>query len=162
MASLSLDEEARLYTTNAERERYGLLATLFGIIVSLDYLERAYVRDSVPAAEWVTIIFSRFSGTFFCSLGLLWVFCFGRLFELISCLSWLFFSLKRYSPACTRLLSQYKTMLKLVGDDVPSIEAFMTRYYVWFNFSSLCLSFICRGFTFFLSSFIDGPPCSVA
>lgn len=49
--SISLDEEARLYTTNAEREKYGLLATLFGIIVALDYLERAYVRDSVTAAE---------------------------------------------------------------------------------------------------------------
>jgi hypothetical protein len=51
--SLNLDEEARLYTTNAEREKYGLLATLFGIIVALDYLERAYVRDSVTAAEYV-------------------------------------------------------------------------------------------------------------
>lgn len=50
-APISLDEEARLYSTNAEREKYGLLATLFGIIVSLDYLERAYVRDSVPASE---------------------------------------------------------------------------------------------------------------
>ena len=50
---LNLDEEARLYTTNAEREKYGLLATLYGIIVSLDYLERAYVRDSVTAAEYV-------------------------------------------------------------------------------------------------------------
>ncbi len=48
---ISLDEEARLYSTNAERERYGMLATLFGVIVALDYLERAYVRDSVPAAE---------------------------------------------------------------------------------------------------------------
>jgi len=48
---ISLDEEVRLYNTNAERERYGLLATLFGIIVSLDYLERAYVRDSILAAE---------------------------------------------------------------------------------------------------------------
>src|ERR1700722_4162235 len=38
--------------------------------------------------------------------------------------------LKRYSPACTRLLSQYKTMLKLVGEDVPSIESFMIRYRV--------------------------------
>lgn len=83
-APISLDEEARLYTTNAERERYNLLATLFGVIVALDYLERAYMRDSVPAAE--------------------------------------------YSPACTRLLSQYKTMLRLVGDDVPSIEQFMSRY----------------------------------
>ena len=48
---LNPDEEARLYTNNAEREKYTLLATLFGIIVSLDYLERAYVRDSVTAAE---------------------------------------------------------------------------------------------------------------
>lgn len=39
-------------------------------------------------------------------------------------------SSKRYSPACTRLLSQYKTMLKLVGDAVPSVEDFMTRYRV--------------------------------
>ncbi|KAI0272538.1 vacuolar protein sorting-associated protein 28 [Gloeopeniophorella convolvens] len=81
---LSLDEEARLYTTNAEREKHESLATLYGIVVALDYLERAYVRDSVTAAE--------------------------------------------YSPACTRLLSQYKTMLKLVGADVPSIEEFMSRY----------------------------------
>ncbi|KAJ8692678.1 Vacuolar protein-sorting-associated protein 28 [Pleurotus ostreatus] len=83
---LSLDEEARLYSTNSEREKYNLQATLFGIIVALDYLERAYVRDSITAAE--------------------------------------------YSPACTRLLSQYKTMLKLVGDDVPSTEEFMKRYHM--------------------------------
>jgi len=38
--------------------------------------------------------------------------------------------LKRYSPACTRLLSQYKTMLKLVGADVPSVDDFMKRYRV--------------------------------
>ncbi|KAF8330221.1 vacuolar protein sorting-associated protein 28 [Amanita rubescens] len=81
---ISLDEEVRLYTTNAEREKYNLLATLFGIVVSLDFLERAYVRDSITAAE--------------------------------------------YSPACTRLLSQYKTMLKLVGDEVQSVDQFMNRY----------------------------------
>ncbi|KAF9483009.1 vacuolar protein sorting-associated protein 28 [Pholiota conissans] len=81
---ISLDEEARLYTNNAEREKYNTLATLFGIIVALDYLERAYVRDSITSAE--------------------------------------------YSPACTRLLSQYKTMLKLVGAGVPNIEDFMKRY----------------------------------
>ncbi|GLB34497.1 putative component of the ESCRT-I complex (endosomal sorting complex required for transport I), a regulator of vesicular trafficking process [Lyophyllum shimeji] len=82
--TLSMDEEARLYTTNADREKYNNLATLFGIIVALDYLERAFVRDSIAAAE--------------------------------------------YSPACTRLIAQYKTMLKLVGDSVPSIEEFMARY----------------------------------
>ncbi|TFK20266.1 vps28 protein [Coprinopsis marcescibilis] len=84
MAPISLDEEVRLYSSNAEREKYNLLATLFGIIVALDYLERAYVRDSITAVE--------------------------------------------YSPACTRLLSQYKTMLKLVEDEVPSIEEFMAKY----------------------------------
>ena len=51
MSTLNLDEEVRLYTTNAEREKYGLLATLFGVIVALEYLERAYVRDSVTASE---------------------------------------------------------------------------------------------------------------
>ncbi|KAG1858739.1 hypothetical protein DFJ58DRAFT_781436 [Suillus subalutaceus] len=84
MATLSLDEEVRLFTNNAEREKYNLLGTLYGIIVALDYLERAYVRDAITAAQ--------------------------------------------YSPACTRLLSQYMTMLKLVKDSVPSIDQFMTRY----------------------------------
>ncbi|PWN93432.1 ESCRT-1 complex, Vps28 subunit [Acaromyces ingoldii] len=45
-------EEARLYTTNAERERWEGLATLFGIIVSLDALERAYVREAVSEAQY--------------------------------------------------------------------------------------------------------------
>lgn len=53
--SLSLDEEVRLYTTNADREKFNLLATLFGIVVALDYLERAYVRDSITAAEYVLV-----------------------------------------------------------------------------------------------------------
>jgi ESCRT-I complex subunit VPS28 len=57
-AAISLDEEVRLYTTNADRERYNLLATLFGIVVALDYLERAYVRDSITAAECVTLLLS--------------------------------------------------------------------------------------------------------
>ncbi|KAG8862069.1 Vacuolar protein-sorting-associated protein 28 [Tulasnella sp. 330] len=83
-STFSLDEEVRLFSTNIERERYESLATLFGIIVSLDYLERAYVRDSISAT--------------------------------------------RYSPACTRLLGQYKTMLKLVGSDVPTLEGFMAKY----------------------------------
>jgi ESCRT-I complex subunit VPS28 len=50
---MNLDEEVRLYTTNTERERTENLATLYSIIVSLEYLERAYVRDSVTGKEWV-------------------------------------------------------------------------------------------------------------
>ena len=53
MARISLDEEVRLWSTNAEREKYESLATLYGIIVTLDYLERAYVRDSVTASQYV-------------------------------------------------------------------------------------------------------------
>lgn len=83
---MNLDEEVRLYTTNAEREKVENLATLYSIIVSLDLLERAYVRDSVSS--------------------------------------------KDYAPACTRLLAQYKSLMKLVGDEVGGIEAFMKRYRV--------------------------------
>lgn len=54
--ALSLDEEVRLYSTNAEREKHNNLATLFGIVVALDYLERAYVRDSVTAAEYCYLL----------------------------------------------------------------------------------------------------------
>lgn len=54
MSLLNQDEEAKLYTTNAEREKFESLATLFGIIVALDYLEKAYIRDSVTAAEYVS------------------------------------------------------------------------------------------------------------
>ncbi|PVG03490.1 putative VPS28-protein [Serendipita vermifera] len=50
--TLSLDEEVRLYTSNTEREKYESMATLYGIIVALDYLERAYVRDAVPAGDY--------------------------------------------------------------------------------------------------------------
>lgn len=50
---MSMDEEVRLYTSNAEREKYNLLGTLYGITVALDYLERAFVRDSITAAEYV-------------------------------------------------------------------------------------------------------------
>ncbi|GAA5858641.1 hypothetical protein JCM5353_006802 [Sporobolomyces roseus] len=45
--SFNLDSEVRLSSTNADRERLDELATLYGLIVSLDYLERAYVCASV-------------------------------------------------------------------------------------------------------------------
>jgi len=54
MATISLDEEARLYQTNSEREKYESLATLYGIIVTLEYLERAYVRDAINATQCET------------------------------------------------------------------------------------------------------------
>ncbi|EIW69936.1 hypothetical protein TREMEDRAFT_68381 [Tremella mesenterica DSM 1558] len=85
-SAMNLDQEVRLYTTNAEREKVENLATLFSIIVSLEYLERAYVRDSVSGKE--------------------------------------------YAPACIKLLAQYKSLIKLVGDDIGDIENFMKRYHM--------------------------------
>ncbi|KAH9464649.1 hypothetical protein MJO29_001687 [Puccinia striiformis f. sp. tritici] len=49
---LNLDEEFKLYSTNAEREKYDNQATLYSIILSLEYLERAYVRDSITQAQY--------------------------------------------------------------------------------------------------------------
>ncbi|GAA5832656.1 hypothetical protein JCM3766R1_004282 [Sporobolomyces carnicolor] len=83
-AYFNLDSEVRLATTNSDRERFDELATLYGLIVSLDYLERAYVRDSIDSAQ--------------------------------------------YTPACSKLLNQFKSIMKLVGDSVPSLEAFMQEY----------------------------------
>ena len=36
----------------------------------------------------------------------------------------------RYAPACIKLLAQYKSLMKLVGDDVGGVETFMKRYRV--------------------------------
>jgi hypothetical protein len=36
----------------------------------------------------------------------------------------------RYTPECTKLLAQYKTTLKLLGDAVPSLDAFCSEYRV--------------------------------
>ncbi|CAG8453268.1 804_t:CDS:2 [Diversispora eburnea] len=47
----ALDEELKLYTNNKEREKYENLADVYAIIVTMEHLEKAYVRDSVNAAE---------------------------------------------------------------------------------------------------------------
>lgn len=46
-------QEVRLATTNADRERIDELANLYSLVLSLNYLERAYVRDSITAAQCV-------------------------------------------------------------------------------------------------------------
>ncbi|GHJ84830.1 hypothetical protein NliqN6_1232 [Naganishia liquefaciens] len=94
-STLNLDEEVRLWSNNADRERQENYATLYGLIVSLEYLERAYVRDSVSSKE--------------------------------------------YAPACIKLLAQYKSLIKLLHDDLDNppyktansmkgLEGFMQRY----------------------------------
>jgi hypothetical protein len=38
----------------------------------------------------------------------------------------------RYAPACIKLLAQYKSLMKLVGDDIGGVESFMKRFKVSF------------------------------
>lgn len=51
-ATINLDEEVKLSTTTAERDLYESLAEIYSIIITLDALEKAYLRDSVPESEY--------------------------------------------------------------------------------------------------------------
>ncbi|KAG5361915.1 Vacuolar protein sorting-associated protein 28 [Yarrowia sp. C11] len=85
-SNISLNEEVRLYSSPKERERYENLAELYSIVVSLDYLEKAFLKDSVSQQE--------------------------------------------YSSICTRLLSQYNTLLKDEGvqSEFVSLQHFKDKY----------------------------------
>lgn len=51
-ASIPLDEEVKLHTSIKEREIYESLAEIHAIILSLDFLEKAVLRDSVSHEEY--------------------------------------------------------------------------------------------------------------
>ncbi|KAI5286003.1 Vacuolar protein-sorting-associated protein 28 [Ascosphaera acerosa] len=51
-ATISLDEEVKLADTPAEADVYESLAELYSIIVTLDGLEKAYLRDAIHEAEY--------------------------------------------------------------------------------------------------------------
>ncbi|KAG9289870.1 hypothetical protein G9A89_015450 [Geosiphon pyriformis] len=82
--NLALDQEIRLYTNNKDREKFENLADLYAIIVTMEHLEKAYIRDSITATE--------------------------------------------YTPACAKLIAQYKTALNLVSDSMPDVDKFMNDY----------------------------------
>eukprot|EP01135_Chromosphaera_perkinsii_P000472 Nk52_evm26s96 gene=Nk52_evmTU26s96 len=44
--------EVKLYNNNKEREKYDNLADLYAIMLSIEYLERAYIKDSVTPREY--------------------------------------------------------------------------------------------------------------
>ncbi|PNY28006.1 Uncharacterized protein TCAP_02073 [Tolypocladium capitatum] len=62
-ATINLDEvrvpsaspEVKLTSTRAERDLHDSLAELFSIIVTLDELEKAFLKDAVPEAEYTEI-----------------------------------------------------------------------------------------------------------
>jgi ESCRT-I complex subunit VPS28 len=45
-------QEVKLATTNAERDLYDSLAEIYSIIVTLDALEKAYLKDSITEADY--------------------------------------------------------------------------------------------------------------
>ncbi|KAE8148203.1 VPS28 protein-domain-containing protein [Aspergillus avenaceus] len=51
-ASISLDEEVKLASSSAERDLYESLAEIYSIIVTLDGLEKAYIKDVVTESEY--------------------------------------------------------------------------------------------------------------
>lgn len=54
-SSISLNEEVRLYSSPKERERFENLAEIYSIIVSLDHLEKAFIKDSVSQSDYHSI-----------------------------------------------------------------------------------------------------------
>ncbi|KAK2750006.1 Vacuolar protein-sorting-associated protein 28 [Onygenales sp. PD_40] len=51
-ASINLDEEVKLSSTSAERDLYESLAEIYSIIVTLDGLEKAYIKDAITESEY--------------------------------------------------------------------------------------------------------------
>ncbi|KAM0258491.1 hypothetical protein ACHAQJ_003830 [Trichoderma viride] len=54
-ATINLDEEVKLTGTRAERDLQDSLGELFSIIVTLDELEKAFLKDAIPEAEYTDI-----------------------------------------------------------------------------------------------------------
>lgn len=44
-------QEIRLFTNNKDREKYDNMADLFSIIVLMEHLEKAFIRDSITPIE---------------------------------------------------------------------------------------------------------------
>ena len=57
--SISLDEEVKLSTTVQQRELNESLAEIYSIIVTLDFLEKAYIKDSISQETFATPCLAR-------------------------------------------------------------------------------------------------------
>ncbi|KAJ5099968.1 Vacuolar protein sorting-associated VPS28 [Penicillium argentinense] len=51
-ASINLDEEVKLVSSSGERDLYESLAEIYSIIITLDGLEKAYIKDVVTETEY--------------------------------------------------------------------------------------------------------------
>ena len=50
-----MQQEVKLSNTAAERDLYDSLAEIYSIIITLEGLEKAYIKDSIPEAEYTEI-----------------------------------------------------------------------------------------------------------
>lgn len=50
-----VSKEVKLSSNAAERDLYDSLAEIYSIIITLDGLEKAYIKDSIPEAEYTEI-----------------------------------------------------------------------------------------------------------
>lgn len=48
-------QEVKLSSNATERDLYDSLAEIYSIIITLDGLEKAYIKDSIPEAEYTEI-----------------------------------------------------------------------------------------------------------
>ena len=55
MANIRHDQEVKLSETAAERDLHDSLAEIYSIIITLDGLEKAYIKDSIPEAEYTEL-----------------------------------------------------------------------------------------------------------
>ncbi|RDL33097.1 Vacuolar protein sorting-associated protein [Venustampulla echinocandica] len=51
-ATINLDEEVKLAETRAERDLQDSLAEVFSVIITLDELEKAYLKDAISEADY--------------------------------------------------------------------------------------------------------------
>ncbi|KAK3935931.1 VPS28 protein-domain-containing protein [Diplogelasinospora grovesii] len=54
-ATINLDEEVKLAETRAERDLQDSLAEIFSILVTIDELEKAFLKDAIPEADYTEI-----------------------------------------------------------------------------------------------------------
>ncbi|KAG7293248.1 hypothetical protein NEMBOFW57_003294 [Staphylotrichum longicolle] len=54
-ATINLDEEVKLADTRAERDLQDSLAEIFSIIVTIDELEKAFLKDAISEADYTEI-----------------------------------------------------------------------------------------------------------
>ena len=54
-SNMNFNQEVKLSSTAAERDLYDSLAEIYSIIITLDGLEKAYIKDSIPETEYTEI-----------------------------------------------------------------------------------------------------------